>query len=259
MDPFYIPEQSGFRATISTRGPWSNDFQHGGPPSALLARAFERLLAAGFGVTRLTVEFFRPVPLGRVDVEAEVARGGKKVVWLAGTLVSGGKEILRASAVAMRRAPVATGVPAPALAVPLPDASRPFTFPFFQAPEGYHTAMEVRIARGEWAQGALAAWMRMRVPLVAGEEPTPLQRVVCAADSGGGISKVLDIDRYTFMNADLSIHLHREAAGEWICLDARTTPEDDGVGLADTALSDARGPIGRGVQGLLIDRREASA
>lgn len=253
-----MPEESGFRATLSTRGPWSNDFQHGGPPSALLARAFERSLAAGFAVTRLTVEFFRPVPLGRVNVEAEVVREGKKVVWLTGKLVAGGKEILRASAVAMRRATVPTGVPAPALELPLPDASRPFTFPFFRATEGYHTAMEVKIARGEWAQGALAAWMRMRVPLVAGEEPTPLQRVVCAADSGGGISKVLDIDRYTFMNADLSIHVHREPVGEWICLDARTTPQDDGVGIADTALLDIRGPIGRGVQGLLIDRREAT-
>lgn len=255
MDPFYIPEESGFRATVSTRGPWSNDYQHGGPPSALLARAFERLLAPDFGVTRLTVEFFRPVPLARVDIESEVVRGGKKVAWLAGRLLSGGKEILRASAVAMRGAPVPTDVPAPPLDLPLPDASRPFTFPFFQASEGYHTAMEVKIARGEWSKGALAAWMRMRVPLVAGEEPTPLQRVACAADSGGGISKVLDFDHYTFVNADLSIHLHRAAAGEWICLDARTTAPDDGVGLADTALSDERGPIGRAAQGLLIDRR----
>lgn len=255
MDAFYIPEESGFRATISTRGPWSNDFQHGGPPSALLARAFEKVLAPDSGITRMTVEFFRPVPVARVDVEAEVVRGGKKVSWLAGRLVSGGKEILRATAVAMRRAPVPTGVEAPSPTVPPPDASQAFTFPFFLSPEGYHTAMEVRIARGAWSQGALAAWMRMRVPLVAGEEPSPLQRVACAADSGGGVSKVIDIDRYTFMNADLSIHLHRPAEGEWVCLDARTLVQEEGVGLAESELSDSRGPIGRAVQGLLVDRR----
>ena len=40
-----------------------------------------------------------------------------------------------------------------------------------------------------------------------------------------------------------------------MCLDAITLPEPDGVGMADTALFDERGPIGRAVQTLLVDRR----
>ena len=42
-----------------------------------------------------------------------------------------------------------------------------------------------------------------------------------------------------------------------MCLDAITIPERNGVGVADTALYDERGPIGRAVQALLIDEREA--
>lgn len=44
-------------------------------------------------------------------------------------------------------------------------------------------------------------------------------------------------------------------AGEWVCLDAVTRPEPDGVGIADSKLWDEQGPIGRAVQTLLVDRR----
>ena len=43
--------------------------------------------------------------------------------------------------------------------------------------------------------------------------------------------------------------------GEWVCLDAVTLPEHHGVGIADTALFDERGPIGRAVQTLLVGER----
>ena len=46
-------------------------------------------------------------------------------------------------------------------------------------------------------------------------------------------------------------------AGEWVCLDAVTRPEPEGVGMADTALFDERGPIGRAVQTLLVRERAA--
>ena len=49
--------------------------------------------------------------------------------------------------------------------------------------------------------------------------------------------------------------LHRTLAGEWVCLDAITVPEPNGVGVADTALYDERGPVGRAVQTLLIGER----
>lgn len=255
MSSFFVSQGDGFVATEWTRGPWSNEHQHGGPPSALMARAIERALEPGLAVVRLTVEFFRPVPIGPMRVAAEVAKAGRKVTWLSARLTAGGQEVCRATSVAIRRAALDLPDPGLALTVPGPEDATPFTFPFFKTPDGYHTAMEVRIARGEWGSGATAAWMRMRYPLLPGETPSPLQRVVCAADSGGGIAKVLDTDEFTFMNPDLSIHLQREAAGEWVCLDARTIPRPSGIGLVETELSDASGPIGRGMQNLLIEQR----
>ena len=67
----------------------------------------------------------------------------------------------------------------------------------------------------------------MRQPLVAGEEPSPLQRTLVTADVGNGVSAVLDFRRYLFINVDLTVHLERMPEGEWICVDAVTLPRAD--------------------------------
>ena len=90
---------------------------------------------------------------------------------------------------------------------------------------------------------------------LAGEEPSPIQRVMVAADAGNGVSAPLDWTRYLFINVDLSVHLNRMPEGEWIGLDAVTIPEHTGIGLSDTALHDVRGRIGRAAQTLLVDTR----
>ena len=95
----------------------------------------------------------------------------------------------------------------------------------------------------------------MRYPLIPDEEPTPLERVLILADSGNGVSWELDINRWHFINPELTVHLHREAEGEWICLDAQTAISPGGVGLATSVLSDVTGPIGVGAQSLLIAPR----
>ena len=115
--------------------------------------------------------------------------------------------------------------------------------------------MEWRTARGAVGQGPVAAWLRMRHPLLPGLAPSPLQRTAIAADSGNGVSQVMDITKYTFINPDLTIYLHRPAEGEWVCLEAKTIAHPNGIGLAETNLHDLRGPIGRSTQSLLIDAR----
>ena len=79
--------------------------------------------------------------------------------------------------------------------------------------------------------------------------------MLVAADSGNGVSAALDWRRYLFINTDLSVHLHRPPAGEWVCLDSVTRPESSGLGLSDTALFDEQGPIGRAAQTLLVRAR----
>jgi Thioesterase-like superfamily len=240
------------------RGPWSPDAQHGGPPAALLARAIERADPgpAPF-VARLTVEFLRPVPLAPLTVQTRTVRPGRRVQWLEASLVADDVEVARASAVRLRVDPgLALPVPDPeASTVPRPASGSPYVIQFPNTSVGFWQAMELRVAAGSFAEvGEATIWFRLVVPVVADEEPTPLQRVAAAADFGNGVSAALERGRYLFINPDLTIHLHRGPVGEWVALEARTHAEANGVGLAESALHDERGRIGRSLQSLLLDR-----
>jgi hypothetical protein len=115
--------------------------------------------------------------------------------------------------------------------------------------------MEMRQARGSWLEkGPAAVWFRLQVPIVAGEDTSPLQRVAAAADFGNGISSTLERGAYLFINPDLTIYLHDQPTTEWVGLDAASAIEPFGIGLASGVLHDERGVIGRSLQGLLVDR-----
>jgi hypothetical protein len=260
-DPGAVFELDGTRAvpTALARGPWSPDAMHGGAPAALLARMLERHDPgpASF-VARLTVDLLRPVPLVPLEVAARTTRPGKKVQWLEATLLAEGVEVARASALRLR-ATDPLGLPLPASdgsTIPEPDASGALEvqLPHVSGP-GFWRAVEFREARGTWADvGPATMWFRLRAEIVAGEAPSPLQRVAAAADFGNGVSTVLPRGQYLFINPDLSIHLFRHPVGEWVALEAHSRAEDTGVGLAMCDLHDELGPIGRSVQALLVDR-----
>lgn len=261
---FYVPEgaQGGglYRATTATRGPWSAEHQHGGPPAALLAHALERLVdPEAFRVARAIFQFLRPIPIAPVRVEASIERDGKKVKALrARMLDADGRELVTADATVVRRADV--GVERTRGSAPLappPASCAPFSFPFFVASAGYQTAMEARLVDGVWGSGRLSLWMRMVVPLLPGASPSALERVVIVADSGNGLGVALDTAAYTFVNPELTVHLSAELEGEWVGLDAETTFGPDGIGLAATRIFDAAGALGRGAQALIVERRAA--
>lgn len=254
---FFIRDGDRFVATESTRGPWSPDYQHGGPPAALLARALEQLAGDGFLLTRLTFDFMRPVPIAPLAMRAELVRAGAKVRRLQAVLTTAdGISVVQAAAVAMRTAavlPATLGNDDPG---PLPvERATPFQFPFFPDPIGYHTAMEIRVASGAWGKGPMAAWMRPRVALVEGETASPLQRLMIAVDSASGIAVVAEPAHYTFVNADLTVAIHRSPEGEWVCLDAATVVEAHGIGLTRARLWDVRGAFGVSLQSCLAERR----
>ncbi len=262
---FFEPDGDRFVPSELTRGPWDPDAQHAGPPSALIGREIERLGGGRIGgadgpeaqVGRITYELMRPVPLTPLRVEAEVVRPGRRVEMVEASLSDSDGVVMRARGWRLRRGEVELE-PEPDLGPPPPgpESGEPGEFFHTGWDVGYHTAMEYRFVSGAFMEpGPAVVWMRMKVPLVAGEQPSPLTRVLAAADSGNGVSTALDWQRYLFINVDLSVHLHRMPEGEWVCLDAVTRPEGHGVGIADTLLSDGRGPIGRGAQTLLVDRR----
>jgi Thioesterase-like superfamily len=259
FDAFYEPDGDRYLATELTRGPWDPGAQHAGPPSALLARAIERLPGSErFQVGRIAFDILRPVPIGPVQVSARVLRPGRRVQLVEAELSDGEQALMRATAWQLEIAPVALpeGTVARLPAPRGPEHGDEADFFPGARDEGYHTAMEVTFAAGRFMElGPATAWLRMRVPLVDGEEPTPLQRTLVAADVGNGISAAVDFREFIFVNVELTVHLERMPAGEWICVDAETRPQATGVATAESVLYDAEGRIGRAAQSLVVSAR----
>jgi hypothetical protein len=248
-----------FAASELARGPWDAKAQHGGAPAALLMRELEGLPAVeGLQIARVTYELLRPVPLGELQVEASVVRPGRRVRLLEASLSDAdGLELVRARALQVRRAE-AGGFhtePEPPPRGPEHGEDRRPAFDPPLRPTFTPDAIEVRFVAGAFGGGPSTAWFRLLVPLVAGEDPSPLQRLAAAGDFGNGISAVLHWDRHLFINPDLTLYVDRLPAGEWICLDAHTTIAAGGVGSAESVLYDERGRVGRAAQALLVAPR----
>lgn len=254
-DAFYLPlGDERWRATPHTTGPWGAGFQHGGPPSALLGRAVEQCQPReDMLVARMTVEILGAIPAAELEVRARVIRPGRSVELVEATLSAAGRDVARAQAWRILRTTqevASRQLPAP----PLPAESTPITAPGWDG--GFLSAVEWRFGEGGFGQpGPAAAWTRLRRQLVPDEPLSPLQRVLAAADCGNGISGELDLRDWHFINPELTVHLHREAVGEWVCLAAQTAISPGGVGLATSLLSDLDGGIGVGAQSLMVAPR----
>lgn len=265
-------DASIFHPTELTRGPWAPDAQHGGPPSALLAMALEAHDDAGapripksferpMFVARLSVELRKPVPLTPLRLTTRTERPGRKVQVVAGSLWSGEVEVATAAAVRIRQAHVQIPEGAfPVLEAPAPASEGVTTTTPWHHKGGlraYHSdAVDHLFVSGGFDRpGPAVDWIRLRVPLLEGEETPPVSRVAAAADFGNGVSWSLSrVDGYQFINPDLTVYLHAYPSGEWVCLDAVTYPQPHGVGLAESRLWGEQGVIGRSLQSLLIEK-----
>jgi hypothetical protein len=245
-----------YLATELASGPWDRGAQHGGAPAALLVRAFERLPAPnGVCTARLTYEFLRPVPIGPVEVRAEVTRPGRRVQLLDGSMLADGIEVLRARALRILAADSGGAhseeIPPP----PGPEEGQAGDLPGLHRPRFATDAVEIRFVFGGFGRGPATAWFRLVRPLVEGEAPSALQCLTAASDFGAGLSGTLARDDYLFVNPDLTVYLEREPVGEWICLESRTRITADGIGIAESVLYDGTSRVGRATQALLIAPR----
>jgi hypothetical protein len=261
-EAIYVPERPDrFAPTELSRGPWDPSAQHGGAPAALIARAIEQVESAvPMDVVRITYEFLRPVPLTPLDLRTRVLRDGRRVQLVEAQLHADELEVARATALRIR----SDAVPAPAADPQLPAHGGPAAGtllepPGERAPSFAWHAMEIRFATGSfWEVGPAFAWFRLRCPLVAGEEPSPLQRLAAAGDFGNGIATAVSWTTHIFINPDLTLYLERLPEGEWVGLDAVTRLSDGGIGVSDSGLYDERGRIGRAQQGLYVAERPAA-
>jgi hypothetical protein len=258
MTFLYSVDQDTATPTKYTAGPWGNDLQHGGAPTALISWAAERLVPREpMQVVRITVDLLRPVPIAPLKIRAEVVREGRKIQLCAVTLLHEDVVVVRATVLKIRR--VELELPPTAveekIALPGPEAGELADIPN-ENPNAFIRGLTLSVVQGQFrAPGPAAIWFRVERPLFAGQAPTPLQRAAMIADFCNGVSTVLEFRSWTFINGDLTISLARLPVGDWILLDAQSWLGDHGAGIAFAKLGDSRGYFGRAIQSLVIEPR----
>ena len=251
------------RSNEATTGPWAEGLQHGGPPNALLVLVAEKLAAVALGradltAVRLAAEFIGPVPVAPLVVSARVERRSRTAVLIAAELGTADRVALQSRIWLLapgEAPPPAAGQAWPAAerpAVPAIDPRQLPDFGFIPFPYARHLDWR-RVHGSPYEPGPAACWVSTRVPLVAGEKLSGLQRTALFADSASGISAELSWTDWSFANIDLDLHLFRNPVGYWLLVDA-STQLGAGVAVTRSEVSDSVGTVGSGAQTLLIRR-----
>lgn len=244
-----------FDPTDLCRGPWDAGACHAGPPVGLMVRALE-MLGIPQRLARVTVEIDRPVPMSGFRVTAEVQRKGRSVSTAKARIHDDDKLYATAHALHIRSH---EPVEYPTVPDDAPDIANaePGAFPIRDPRHDLASILdswEVLYDPGgsQGTGGPTTIWMRSVAPILADEEPSGFQRICPLADSGNGISYNAYLDTTLFVNADLTLALHREPTGEWFCARSKSHWQADGIGLADSELFDTSGAVGRSLQTLIL-------
>jgi hypothetical protein len=253
-----------FVSNAWTSGPWGKELQHGGPPTALLARCIERTARDhGFShVARISASFLRAVPVSNEPllVITSMDRVGSKTAQASSEIQnSKGDRLMTASATLIRS--LAEPVPSPfavasSMLLPASCHSTNFGMLWDLNAENYGAAFELKstLPSPTLGFGPNKCWFRQKITLVDQEPVSPLCRTLCAADSCNGLSSAVDFMEWTYMNVDITVACARPMQGEWVGLDARTDV-GAGHGVASAGLFDEMGLFGQVLQAIVFNKR----
>ncbi|MGX9790851.1 thioesterase family protein [Mycobacterium sp. MMS18-G62] len=253
-----------FRATDLVRSTWSAAIQHAAPVSALLVRGLERCEQRDdTRLSRVMVDLLGPVPAeGDLWVRTKRERPGKQIELVSAEMLAPGPDgsprpVARASGWRLQTLDTTELVHATAPPLrPLVEAkSRDMKKDWDR---NYVHSLDWRWLTKPLSEGPGESWIRPEVDLVSGEKMTPLERLFAVADDANGIGTKLDIRRFTFLNTDLVVHIHRVPDGEWIGIRAETNYGPDGIGTTIGTLFDENGAVGGIQQSVLVRRRTPS-
>jgi Thioesterase-like superfamily len=247
-----------FRATDLVRSTWSATIQHAGPVSALLVRALERCEARDdTRLSRVMIDLLGGVPAeGDLWVRSRIERSGKQIELVGAEMLAPGPDgeprpVARASGWRLQKLDTADVVhtPAPPLRPVSAAKSRDMKKDWNR---NYVHSLDWRWLTKPMSEGPGESWIRPEVDLVNGETMTPLERLFSVADCANGIGTKLDIRKWTFMNTDLVVHIHRVPDGHWIGFLAETSYGPDGIGTTIGTLFDESGAVGGIQQSVLV-------
>ncbi|BBH70019.1 hypothetical protein ACTI_67040 [Actinoplanes sp. OR16] len=250
--------ENEFRTTAATASPWDESLQHGGPPAALLARAAMNARPDdGVQIGRIGVDMLGGIPQGVIRSEATVVRPGRRIELIEAKLWANGRLAVTALIWRIRVDHGVTAAQTAPETVPALPPEQPQRY-FTQAGPawGYGRAVEWRFLTGDYnSLGPADVWTRLRIPLVAGEKTTPIERLMVLADSVNGLSLELPIAQWLSIPPTVNVTVLRPPAHDWMLLRTRTVIGAGGVGLARGQIYDEDGLLAEVAQPLLVQPR----
>jgi len=226
--------------------PWGQVL-HGRLIGGLTARAAEQARAADpeLACSRLTVDMFRSAPLAPLRVETRPVRTGRRIAVLDVTIEQDDGPVGQGRVVLLRRSeqPGGNFRTAPAWDAPTPPELGP------ALPATGHRWIPPwemwRVGGGDTPGGMMGdgLWIRDTHPLITGEPLTPLVRLAMAADLSSPVSNSSDRG-LSFINADYTVYLGREPAGEYVGIQPAAHISDRGVAAGQCVVHDLHGPVG---------------
>jgi hypothetical protein len=212
---------------------------------------------------RVTVDLMREVPLEPLTTATRVVRGGRRIEVLEASLLHGGREVARASGLRMRigdrpvefiaeyhtdQFDIPPGDPDPSVRPP-------------PSPPGAHVAGVLQASDTERVSvvhrksSTAQMWTRLRSPLVEGVSNTPLVGAMWASDISSAAGLTLDLNDYTSINPDMTVHFWRMPSSERIGIRAVAKINANGIGSSEAGLYDEDGRFGLAVASLLLEHR----
>jgi hypothetical protein len=206
-------------------------------------------------VSRLTLDLLRPVPLAPLTLQTRVIREGRRIQIVQIEMLADGVEVLRCGVLKIR---IGEAMPADSqLSLPVPERMAQLRDSEFPSP--FIDGVEMRVPAPPRERNSRALWYRLKRAIIAGERTSPLMRAAATADFCNGTAAPLDPGEWTFVNADLSVHLSRGPESDWILLEAQAWLGPDGRGFASGRMTDTRGPFACATQSLVVEQRDTNA
>ncbi|MGV0716635.1 thioesterase family protein [Mycolicibacterium sp. XJ662] len=247
-----------FAATDLVRSTWSASIQHAAPVSALLVRGLHRCQPRpDTRLSRVMVDLLGGVPAeGDLWVRSRIERAGRQIELVGAEMLARGPDgeprpVAKASGWRLKTIDTAT----------LLQASAPPLRPVSEArsrdmkkdwDRNYVHSLDWRWLTKPLSEEPGESWIKPEVDLVNGETMTQLERLFAVADDANGIGTKLDPTKWTFMNTDLVVHIHRVPDGEWIGIRADTNYGPDGIGTTIGSLFDETGAVAGIQQSVLV-------
>ena len=245
-----------YEPTDRARGPWSPDALHGSPVAALIAHCVEQELSQSASdvpgavselrIARQTIDLFRPVPFGRLDVSVEPIRQGRRIAVFQTRVCCEGTLLTQATTLCLRADQSLGSVGANHLDEPPPPPAEATPVKVDRVGNrwvSYPATLEMRHLVPPGGSDPPVVWIRADAPVLAEVPLTPAVRAASIADFVSPFAN-MQPGRSGYVNADITLHLHRPPIGDWHYLQIVSRGAADGLATAQAVLGDESGAYG---------------